>query len=619
MKRRFSVLAVLALSLVGAACSPENINPSESGEGDGGDDINKTEVSITVGADNLSAISVVLKGKANFKSSVSSDLRIGFQYSKQSGILPSNSTIVDAEEADSNYNYSTVITGLEPGTTYYFRSFVRQNGMDEYGETKPFTTKELSSLLATQDATEIEAKSAKLNGTLDFSNLSLAYKYIEYGFYWGTSEASQTRELSGEVIVENAYSASLSNLGTKTQYWYKAYVKLDTMVFYGEVKPFTTDVIKVESVSLNIKNYTFNKIGNTITLSPTVLPADATDKSVEWTSSDNNVAKVTNSGFVEAVGNGVATIIVTTKDQSKTDTCAITVAQLVTSISLNKNTTLLLNEGEDFTFTASVNPDNAADKVLKWTSSNESVATVDQTGKVTAISEGAATIKAESQDGSGKYDSCKLTVYAPYTAFAVEAVDLGLSVKWSSCNLGSTKPEEYGDYFAWGETRPKDNYAWTTYKWCNGSLSTLIRYNTVGSYGTVDNKMEFKDYDYVDDVAREALGGNWRTPTIEEWTELKNNCTWTWTGDYKGTGVAGIIMTSNKTDYTDKSIFLPVAGHRYDFGFRDKGVNGFYWSSCLHSDQEPSKAEDFFLSRNLIGIGNWNNRFYGESVRPVCE
>lgn len=611
-----SVTAFLSLALLCAACTPEQNNPD--GSKTGGDDSHSNAPAVTVGVDKLSAISVVLRGKANLPASVAADLKIGFQYSQSAGILPTNSKTVDAEDADADYNYTTAISGLEPETTYYFRSFVRQNGVDTYGETQSFTTKELSSLLATQDATEIEATSVILNGTLDFTNLSLAYKSIEYGFFWGTSESSQPTKLSVGSIADNTYSASLHNLSHKTQYWYKAYVKLDDQTFYGEVKTFTTDVIPVESVTLDKTEHSFNTIGNTLALTATVLPSDATDRGVEWSSDNADVASVNQNGVVTANGNGDAVITVTTKDKGKTATCAITVVQFVTGISLDQ-TSLSLYEGEDYTLAATVKPDDAANKLPKWTSSNESVATVNQAGKVTAVSKGTATIKAEAQDGSGKYASCSLTVKETYTAVAPEAVDLGIvvngkNIKWGSFNLGATKPEEYGDYFAWGETAPKEHYSWSNYKWCNGSSSTLTKYNTSSSYGTVDNKTVL---DPEDDAAHVALGGKWHIPTDAEWTALRNNCTWTRTSNYNGTGVAGRIVTSNVEGYTDKSIFLPAAGYRYNTYLSSAGSFGFYWSSSLYTDSPYFAWYVYFYSEGVYR--DCFNRFYGWSVRPVTE
>ena len=664
--------------------------------------------SVTVEAKNVSAISAVLAGKANLGSTVASDLKVGFQYSKSAGILPSNSTTIEATDADASYNYIAAITGLDPETKYYFRSFVRQNGQDTYGETKEFTTKALSSMLHTKEATSVSAVSACLNATLDLTDvryeskslgfywgssaesvntkltsregsnsisadlLSLTpskeyyfrayivldgkeykeevvsfttkdiesilgtldatgieatkaslnakldlsdvkYSSISYGFYWGASESSQNNGLSGGEIKDNAYSAPLTGLSHKTQYWYKAYIKLDSQTFYGEVKTFTTNVVPVESVSLDKTEYTFNTIGNTLTLKATVLPADATDKSVEWSSDKEDVAAVDANGRVTAKGNGKATITVTTKDQGKSATCVITVAQWVTGISLGK-TSITLNKGQEQTLIPTVNPSNAADKSLNWTSSNTSVATVNAEGKVTAISKGAATIKAEAKDGSGVFASCAVRVKEPYTAVAGEAVDLGLSVKWSSTNLGATSPTGYGDYFSWGETSPKNNYSWETYELCNGSPSSLTKYNNSSSYGAVDKKSEFKDYGYENDAARQALGGKWRIPTDAEWTELRAKCTWTWKTNYNGSGINGRLVTATN----GKSIFLPAAGFRDDTNLYFVGSDGDYWSSSLYTDN-PHYAWLVYFNSDYVNWNYYYYRYYGRSVRPVSE
>lgn len=187
--------------------------------------------SVTVEAKNVSAISAVLAGKANLGSTVSSDLKVGFQYSKSAGILPSNSTTIEASDADAAYNYTAAITGLDPATKYYFRSFVRQNGQDTYGETKEFTTRDVASLLETKDASDIEATQATLNARLDLTDVQ--YKSLAYGFLCGYSESALNTDYKCKEISNNAISAALTNLSNKTQYWYKAYVKLDSQTFYG--------------------------------------------------------------------------------------------------------------------------------------------------------------------------------------------------------------------------------------------------------------------------------------------------------------------------------------------------------------------------------------------------
>ena len=196
----------------------------------------KNAPSETVGADHISAVSVVLSGKANLGNSVSSDITMGIIWSTNAGVLPSNSTKVEATNMDANYNYSVVLTSLVPEATYYFRSYVSQNGQDTYGETKSFTTKSLSSLLTTQDATDIKPTTVKLNGTTDLSDVRFAYKSIEYGFQHGLSEAIMSDQNTGGTIVDNVYSVSLTRLSEGTQYWYKAYIKLDGKYYFGNLK-----------------------------------------------------------------------------------------------------------------------------------------------------------------------------------------------------------------------------------------------------------------------------------------------------------------------------------------------------------------------------------------------
>ncbi|MBQ7388798.1 MAG: hypothetical protein IJW01_05480 [Paludibacteraceae bacterium] len=101
-------------------------------------------------------------------------------------------------------------------------------------------------------------------------------------------------------------------------------------------------------------------------------------------------------------------------------------------------------------------------------------------------------------------------------------IDLGLSVKWATCNVGATSPEKYGNYYAWGETEPKTTYTWATYKWCNGSYDTQTKYCTDSSRGTVDNKTVLE---LADDAANVNWGGAWRMPTDAECQELIDNCT----------------------------------------------------------------------------------------------
>ena len=216
--------------------------------------------------------------------------------------------------------------------------------------------------------------------------------------------------------------------------------------------------------------------------------------------------------------------------------------------------------------------------------------------------------------GRSKYNADEgLTYVAPIP----DAIDLGLSVKWGSFNIGASEPAEYGEYYAWGETEPKSEYSWSTYIWCNGTNNTLTKYVGSSSYGTVDNKTEL---DLEDEVAKVILGGSWRLPTYQECNELATNCTWVWTDNYEGTGVAGYIATSKVTGHTDKSIFLPAAG-RCNSTLFQTGLVGHYWSSTVYLGS--NHLNDYAMGLEFTSSGspsaNFRERCQGLSVRPVSE
>ena len=189
-----------------------------------------------------------------------------------------------------------------------------------------------------------------------------------------------------------------------------------------------------------------------------------------------------------------------------------------------------------------------------------------------------------------------------------KAVDLGLSVKWATCNVGASSPEEYGGYYAWGETEEKSYYDWSTYKYCKGSYTTMTKYCTNSSYGSVDNKTVL---DPADDVAHVKWGGSWRMPTIEEMAELLDNCFWTWTVQ---NGVNGYVVTSKSNG---NSMFLPAAGYRWYEDVYGSGSRGHYWSASLYENFSDSAYDLIFGSG---GRGQYyNSRYYGFSVRPVTE
>lgn len=196
------------------------------------------------------------------------------------------------------------------------------------------------------------------------------------------------------------------------------------------------------------------------------------------------------------------------------------------------------------------------------------------------------------------------------------AVDLGLSVKWATCNVGANSPEEYGGYYAWGEVEEKEVYSWGNYKW--GELQSgeeyVTKYNTQSKFGTVDNKTTL---DPEDDVAHVRWGGSWRMPTKDEIEELVKKCIWEWTTK---NGIKGYLFTGPNGN----KIFLPAAGRRYDDWFADFGRFCYFRSASLFPKSiYGSAVYSLYFHYNSaykeVELRDDDSRDFGHSVRPVTD
>lgn len=191
-----------------------------------------------------------------------------------------------------------------------------------------------------------------------------------------------------------------------------------------------------------------------------------------------------------------------------------------------------------------------------------------------------------------------------------EYVDLGLSVKWATCNVGADSPEDFGNYYAWGDTVPQiDNeYSWNSYKFCDGTAYTMNKYCDNPGFGVFDKKNVLE---LEDDVAHVCWGGKWRMPTKNEMTELAHFCTWTYTTH---NGIKGFTVTGKNGN----SIFLPAAGF-CNYGHSVYvGEEGQYWSSSLYGDYS-NYAYRIHIQSQSGGFGFYMEyRNYGCSVRAVC-
>ena len=193
--------------------------------------------------------------------------------------------------------------------------------------------------------------------------------------------------------------------------------------------------------------------------------------------------------------------------------------------------------------------------------------------------------------------------YKPFNPNGYDYVDLGLpsGIKWAAYNVGATKPEEYGDYFAWGEISPKNSYNESNSVTCGLSYSELKSRSIIGSDGNLTAEY---------DAARANWGGDWRMPTKAEQDELRSKCSWEWTSL---NGVNGYRVTGPNGN----SIFVPAAGYRDGTSLDSGGSTGLYWSSTPGESDSVNAYYLYFFG----SVYDWGGyyRYYGRSVRPVCE
>ena len=208
---------------------------------------------------------------------------------------------------------------------------------------------------------------------------------------------------------------------------------------------------------------------------------------------------------------------------------------------------------------------------------------------------------------------------------AAQAIDMGLSVKWAPWNVGASKAEENGAYFAWGEINTKETYDWGTYYWMAEGKSN---WKNINKYQIADGQFSADWYakdqfigdgkstlESEDDAATANWGSGWRMPTMAELEELMNedNCTWTWVENYNDSDLNGYEV---KSKTTAGLLFLPAAGGRWDSNLDNAGYVGYYWSSELDSgNADYARYLLFDSSHRYSGSGSRDNGF---SVRAVA-
>lgn len=370
----------------------------------------------------------------------------------------------------------------------------------------------------------------------------------------------------------------------------------------GYVKP----DIAVEEVKLD-KNSLELQPGQSDLLTATVLPENATDKTVTWSTSNEKVATVKD-GKVTAADVGEATI--TASAGGKKAECKVVVKKPVVevqSVSLDK-TSVQMYAGQSYQLTATVAPENATDKTVTWQSSDTAVATVDDQGLVQTIGGGKAKITAIAGDAKAE---CEFEVVAQTYATPV-ALDLGLSVKWASFDLGATAPEQMGYFFAWGETEPGfTEFDRNHYDFIIDGM--LTKYCSHASAGTVDNKTQLE---LEDDAAHVKLGNGWRLPTKEECDELGKCDAY---ADVRN-GVKGFVVVGKNGN----TVFFPYNTNVYESLVYDVGKSYSSWTSTRNSSSGLADALQIrFLDDKSeevhLGATMYTYRFSGYCIRPVKD
>ena len=525
-------------------------------------------------------------------------------------------------------SFSITLNSLSDGVTYYVRAYAINKFGTSYGEQVSFTTTQKTPpTITTTSVSNITSNSATIGGNVTNEG---GAEVTEFGIVYSTSPnptTSSNKKASGSGL--RSFSVTLYNLSNGTTYYVRAYAINSEGTSYGEQKSFTTRLHStpyVTTTSISEITHSSATVEGEVTGDG---GAEVTERGVVYNTSSNP----TTANTKKVSGKGVGSFSVVLSNLSKG------VTYYVRAYAINNEGT---SYGEERAFTTNKYTPPSVTTVsvsnISYTSatvggkvtsdggttvtergicySTYSYPTIDSSTSSTIIKSGSGTgsytIELNSLSQGIKYYVRAYAInsqgisYGEQKSFTTltrfengfEFVDLGLSVKWATMNIGANTPYDYGDYFAWGETTPKDTYDWSTYKLGNNRYD-LTKYDTY-FWGDGLTTLERKD-----DAAYVNWEGNWRMPDDTEFTELKEKCNWVWTGTgYQITGPNG------------NSIYIPAAGYKRNDKITDVGSYGYYWSRSLYT---PFPERAWLLSfRSDHKYTTETERTKGFSIRPVC-
>ncbi|MGM9818236.1 MAG: hypothetical protein ACI30B_04550 [Paludibacteraceae bacterium] len=559
----------------------------------------------------------------------------GFCWAEQTNPTIANNSTKVAVAKDT---FSYLLSNLNDETKYYVRAYAKNKIGVVYGEEKSFTTQSaVKPTVSTTAATNISYTSVTVGGNVTSDG---GAGVTERGVCYSTAQnptTSSNKISSGRGT--GSFSVSLTGLSDGITYYARAYAINSKGTSYGEQKTFTTKSYTMATVTTNAAtnvSYTTAIVGGEVTSDG---GTSVTERGVCYSTAQNPTTS--NSKISSGSGTGSFSVSLTglsdgttyyvrayainskgtsygAQKSFTTQSCKATVT---TSAATDISYTTATIEGEvtadgctsvterGVCYSTSQNPIITNNKVI----SGNGIGSF--TCNLTDLQDGTiyyARAYATNSKGTSYGEQISFKTTSPYNGY--EYVDLGLSVKWATCNVGATSPEECGDYFAWGETTTKTIYTFSNYKFSHlnvyddYSFYTMTKYSTsIGCGGSKPDNDTVLDRE--DDAASVNMGGLWRMPTIEEHQELIDECTWTYTtlNGIKGCNVEGP---------SGNSIFLPNTGFRRDSVLSEDYSR--YWSSSLYIDNcQQAYYLTFESSNKLYYSKNYYLRTYGCPIRGV--
>ena len=516
-------------------------------------------------------------------------------------------------------NFTVTISGLNENTIYFVRAFATNSNGTAYGEEIKVRT--LTSFLpgvTTSNVTSITTNSAVCGGNVTADgNLDVTAR----GVCWSTSPnptISNNKTTNGSGT--GSFTSNITGLTDGTTYYVRAYATNSKGTAYGEEKSFTTIAKTIPQITTaNVTSITTNTAvcGGNVTSDGN---STITARGVCWSTSPNptiNDYKTIQTGAIGSftsnitrLADGTTYYVRAYATNSKgtaygEERSFTTIEGTLPNVSTNAVSSITSNSAVCGGNVTEAGNTPVTSRGVCWSTSPNPTINDNKTNNGTGTGTGSFTSNITGLTDNTTYyvrayaTNSKGTAYGEEKSFTTllsinghDYVDLGLpsGLKWATCNIGATTPEDYGNYYAWGETTTKASY----------DQSNSVTYG-----------QQISDFsgNVTYDAARANWGSTWRMPTKAEMEELRNNCTWTWTTQ---NGVNGMRVTGPNGN----SIFLPAAV--YCLGsLRYGGVYGYYWSSTPYE----SGTNDAY--RLYFGSGHhdvhYYYRYYGHTVRPVSD